>query len=403
MTMREKDYNQFSDMVYWLDPKHPNYDPSIKEGRIKQYNGQNYQILKIKSEPSNGMQAMAIAPLDSNGYPDTTQLTVAFAGTNFSGDWRDIVTDVQTVGLSMKQLGWNPGQADSAQDFANWIHLTYPHAVVTTTGHSLGEYLALMIAAENKWRNVGFNGPDPYGILSTDAKKWIKDNPGMLTNYRNFADLIGNLMGNGTGAEIMIGYTKGSPSNPLDAHALTLWKFDEDGRLRVPDNTYALMDGQQLEQNLMSKFVTSMYLLKTLEAKLNASGGGLSATEEIYLDATRAKSIVTTASSLLKVAMSKVIVHYQGEMDKTEQLWNKILRSARSASSDLSEAEMETQLSSVGFTRARIINTPNEKYQQKIQEAKQVGETFESLVSEINSKIVAVVQQDQDLARQLQF
>lgn len=205
-------------------------------------------------------------------------------------------------------------------------------------------------------------------------------------------------MGNGTGAEIMIGYTKGSPGNPLDAHALTLWKFDEDGRLRVPDNTYALMDGQQLEQNLMSKFVTSMYLLKTLEAKLNASGGGLSGTEEIYLDATRAKSIVTTASSLLKVAMSKVIVHYQGEMDKTEQLWNKILRSARSASSDLSEAEMETQLSSVGFTRARIINTPNEKYQQKIQEAKQVGETFESLVSEINSKIVAVVQQNQDLA-----
>lgn len=170
----EKEYNEASDIVYWLDPKHENYDPSITEGSFQNIGGKKYQILKIKSEPSNGMQAMAIAPLDSKGYPDTTQLTVAFAGTNFSGDWRDIATDVQTVGLSMTQLGWNPGQADSAQDFANWIHLTYPHAVVTTTGHSLGEYLALMIAAENKWRNVGFNGPDPYGILSTDAKKWIK-------------------------------------------------------------------------------------------------------------------------------------------------------------------------------------------------------------------------------------
>ncbi|WP_206912770.1 hypothetical protein IGL98_002520 [Enterococcus sp. DIV0840] len=399
----EKEYNEASDMVYWLDSNHEDYDPSIIEGSFQNIGGKRYQILKIKTEPSNGMQAMAIAPLDSNGYPDTTQLTVAFAGTNFGGDWRDVVTDAQTVGLSMTQLGWNPGQADSAQEFADWIKLTYPHAVVTTTGHSLGEYLALMIAAENEWRNVGFNGPDPYGILSTDAKKWIKDNPGMLTNYRNFADLIGNLMGNGTGAEIMMGYTKGSPGNPLEAHALTLWKFDEDGRLRVPDNTYALMDGQQLEQNLMSKFVMSMYLLKTLEAKLNASGGGLSGTEEIYLDATRAKSIVTTASSLLKVAMSKIIAHYQGEMDKTEELWNKILTSARGASSDLSESEMESQVATVGFTKARIVNTPKEKYQQKIQEAKKVGETFESLASEINAKIIAVVQQDQDLARQLQF
>lgn len=145
----DKDYNQFSDMVYWLDPKHPDYDPTLKEGSIKQYNNQNYQILKIKTEPSNGMQAMAVAPVDSTGYPDTTQLTVAYAGTNFDGDWRDVTTDAQTVGLSMKQFGWNDGQAVSAQEFADWIKKTYPHAVVTTTGHSLGQYLALMIAAEN--------------------------------------------------------------------------------------------------------------------------------------------------------------------------------------------------------------------------------------------------------------
>ncbi|OTN83937.1 hypothetical protein A5819_003487 [Enterococcus sp. 7E2_DIV0204] len=399
----EKEYNELSDMVYWLDPKHESYDPSITEGSFQNIGGKTYQILKIKTEPSNGMQAMAVAPLNSNGYPDTTQLTVAYAGTNFGGDWRDVVTDAQTVGLSMKQMGWNPGQAVSAQEFADWIKLTYPDAVVTTTGHSLGEYLALMIAAENEWRNVGFNGPDPYGILSPDAKEWVKNNPGMLTNYRNFADLIGNLMGNGTGAEIMIGYTKGSPGNPLEAHALTLWKFDEDGRLRIPDTTYVSMDGQQLEQNLMSKFVTSMYLLKTLEAKLRASGGGLSGTEEIYLDATLARSIVTTASSLLKVAMSKVITHYQGEMDKTEELWNNFLTKARGASSELSETEMESELSAVGFTKDRIVNRANEQYQQKIQEAKEVGETFDTFVSEINSKISAVVQQDQDLARQLQF
>lgn len=398
----DKDYNQFSDMVYWLDPKHPDYDPTLKEGSIKQYNNQNYQILKIKTESSNGMQAMAIAPLNSNGYPDTTQLTVAYAGTNFGGDWRDVVTDIQTVGLSMKQFGWNDGQAVSAQEFADWIKKTYPHAVVTTTGHSLGQYLAMMIAAENQWRNVGFNGPDPYGILSPEARDWVKNNPGMLTNYRNFADLIGNLMGNGTGAEIRIGYFEGNSPNPLKAHALTLWSFDENGRLLIPSTTYSQMNEKELQQNLMSKFVSSMYMIKSLEAKLMASGGGLSGTEELFLDASVARAIVVTASDVLKVAMSQIIKFYQASMDEAEELWTTIVSKARSVSSELSEAEMEDSLSAVGFTQAKIISSTCEEYQTKISEAREIGETFESLASEINSQIVAVVQQDQDLASQLQ-
>lgn len=399
MNITEKDYRQFSDMVYLLDPKHKNYDPSLKEGSIKEYDGKYYQILKIQKNPNNGMQAMAIAPVDSNGYPDTTQLTVAYAGTNFD-DMQDLLTDAQLVGASKKYID---GQAASAQQFANWIKQTYPNAVVTTTGHSLGEYLALMIAAENQWRNVGFNGPDPYGVLSSEAKEWIKKNPGMLTNYRNFSDMIGNLMGNGTGAEIMIGYFKGNSLNPLEAHALSLWNFDENGRLIIPSSTYDQMSEEELEKNLMSKFVASLYLLKSLEARLVASGGGLSGNEEIYLDASLARSIVVTASDLLKVAMSKVITFYQDAMDEAEKLWTTINTKARNVASDLSEGEIKDALSSTGFTREKIVTSTCEKYQQKIKEAREIGETFESLASEINSKIVEVVQRDQDLARQLQM
>ncbi|MGX7243803.1 hypothetical protein ACWOC1_03015 [Enterococcus quebecensis] len=101
----EKEYNEASDMVYWLDSKHENYDPSITEGSFQNIGGHKYQILKIKTEPSNGMQAMAIASLDSNGYPDTTQ------------------------------LGWCPGQADSAQEFVDWIELTYPFVRSTCTSN----------------------------------------------------------------------------------------------------------------------------------------------------------------------------------------------------------------------------------------------------------------------------
>ncbi|MDA9472242.1 hypothetical protein [Enterococcus sp. 5H] len=51
----DKEYNEASDMAYWLDPKHENYDPLITEGSIQNIGGQKYQILKIKTEPtSNG-------------------------------------------------------------------------------------------------------------------------------------------------------------------------------------------------------------------------------------------------------------------------------------------------------------------------------------------------------------
>lgn len=76
--------------------------------------------------------------------------------------------------------------------------------------------------------NVGFNGPDPYGILSEEAKEWIKENPGWLTNYRNRGDTIGNVKGNGTGAEIKVSLNMGL--NPFQGafHHLSTWEFDSE-------------------------------------------------------------------------------------------------------------------------------------------------------------------------------
>ncbi|WP_165003488.1 MULTISPECIES: hypothetical protein [unclassified Enterococcus] len=64
MTITDKQYNDISEKVYWLDPKHPQYNKSYKEGAIKNFGGIDFQILKIKeNSSSNGMQAMAVAPI----------------------------------------------------------------------------------------------------------------------------------------------------------------------------------------------------------------------------------------------------------------------------------------------------------------------------------------------------
>ncbi|MBF2573944.1 hypothetical protein IA815_03175 [Listeria welshimeri] len=174
-----KQYKGLSDSVYWLDPKHGDYAPEMRKGSKFNYKGETYKILRTENNSKNGMQAMAVAPIDKHGKVDTTEVIIAYAGTNFS-DTKDRATDLQTVIQGNKKLDLSPmhpikeskidGQAISAQKFADEVKAKYSNSVITTTGHSLGEYLALMIAAENKWRNIGFNGPDPSDVLTNEAK-----------------------------------------------------------------------------------------------------------------------------------------------------------------------------------------------------------------------------------------
>lgn len=211
MTITEKNYNKLSNIVYLLDPKHKNYASYLKEAGIYNFGNTKFQILKIK-DSLDGMQAMAAAPI-KNGKVDISQVVIAFAGTNLS-DWKDLETDARSImnlygnrpGASFSEKATTnkilsvsglktAGQINSAIAFANEVKKEYGEAAISTTGHSLGGFLALYVAAEKQWKNVGFNGPDPYDLLSPEAKKWVEENPGMLTNYRNHADFIGNFGG----------------------------------------------------------------------------------------------------------------------------------------------------------------------------------------------------------------
>ncbi len=184
----KENYKDLSRDVYRLDPKGKNYDYNIKEEAIRKIEGLDYQILKTSDNTSNGMQAMAVAPI-KNGEADTSEIVIAYAGTNFS-DKLDLYRDFQSVILGNKESLYELKQVSkktipiptpvansqiiTAEKFAEDIQTDYPNAEVTTTGHSLGEYLALYVSAEKGWANVGFNGPDPYDVLSPEAKKAIE-------------------------------------------------------------------------------------------------------------------------------------------------------------------------------------------------------------------------------------
>ena len=62
MTIKDEEYRYISEHVYWIDPKHPQYSKTYKEGGIKKIGNTKFQILKIK-DSLDGMQAMAAAPI----------------------------------------------------------------------------------------------------------------------------------------------------------------------------------------------------------------------------------------------------------------------------------------------------------------------------------------------------
>jgi len=80
----------FSDKVYRLDPNDDKkYDSDMTEGTIFKID-KKYKILKIQENSgSDGMQAMAVAPLDEKGNVETSQVVISYAGTNTS-DIKDI-------------------------------------------------------------------------------------------------------------------------------------------------------------------------------------------------------------------------------------------------------------------------------------------------------------------------
>lgn len=419
-----------AEQSYWVDDKKTDKPYTPEKGKQYYYNSKHtelgkYEVLKVKDNSDNGLQAMAVAPVDKAGKVDTSEVVIAYAGTN-ADDTKDIQTDIQTVvfgsdeltldnnpvGSRMRDIegngsGFNPdkvvtvdAQSVSALEFAKEIKNEYKDAVMTTTGHSLGEYLALLVAAENKWRNVGFNGADPYGILSNDAKEWIEKNPGMLTNYRNRGDAI-RLNGNGTGAEIMISMEMGL-RKPLDYHSLSHWEFDVDGKLKIPNNDYnSEATLQQAERYLMTEYTAKVYALKVLEKKFLASGGGLSENEQIYLDDKRALAVIKTAKAEFNTRLTNVIKIYQDGIQEAETLWCEALSEARSIGDMLEDWEILEEMESVGCSEKIMVTEPSQLYQEKINKSKTMAQKFESLANEINAKISELVQRDQELAQQL--
>ncbi|MFU2223079.1 hypothetical protein [Streptococcus pluranimalium] len=207
----DKEYNRISKDVYRVDSG--KVDNPIKQGDTVA--GGQFQVLKVKDNTDNGMQVIAVAPVDKNGEADYSEVVIAYAKTNRE-DFKDLGTDIQSIGLGSDELKFFNVTADSqfstALDFAKQVEKEVkrknPNVVMTTTGHSLGQSLAMYVELKQGYANVGYNGPDIHKMISDKEIKYMQEHPEQFRNYRNKHDDIGNVMGNVTKTAIYPKVTK---------------------------------------------------------------------------------------------------------------------------------------------------------------------------------------------------
>lgn len=295
MTTAEQ-YMDLANKAYTVDRLHQ--DPPLSVGEKLRVGGgdhtQAFQVIDTEDHPANGFQAMAVVPV-VDGVPDLSQIVVSYAGTN-PEHRADLLEDVETV------VGGTQGplsQVADARRFGDRVKKAHPDSSIETAGHSLGGFLALLVAAENNWSATTFNGPDPWEWLSSEAKTRLeadqKTGRLRLHNYVNEWDPIGNLYVNRTGAADFVTDERGRSA--LDYHNIGkggAFSFEPDGSV-----TAAGTKGHRLD-DILANVVDS--LLPGASAALSPA---LLAVAGIARNAASMKTLASNASGAM-VAVNSV-------------------------------------------------------------------------------------------------
>ena len=211
-----------------------------------------WRVLKQMDE-ENGAQGIALAPILADGKVDTSQIVIAYRGTEF-GEWDgDVTADTLQVVLNSKYIPTiidtpigpvntltSETQFHSALTFSDSIAEEYKNAQISYTGHSLGGGLAQYVAAERNLSATTFAAPNVYGLLSDEAKERVDagETRNTIRDYIHEKDLVGEFSGGDPliGKQYITAVKENSLPwwNPIGGHFMGTYTgyFSEDGSIQ---------------------------------------------------------------------------------------------------------------------------------------------------------------------------
>lgn len=360
----------------------------------------NLQLVDAFYDPKTSSSGVAF--LDNN----TGKVIVGFAGTNFeNGFFGEGSKDVGQWGnIAFKGDGPSSTYFDASHIFMNDLKAN-GYNIVTVTGHSLGGRNGTIMGMEYNIPNIILYNSAPLMNLLGNLKK---------SNQQELSDLFGRYSGN-----IIYFVSEDDPLNKAangvpgsvypgkiivikngKAHDITGFltkKEQEFIRQHTPDLNKIYAAQQKVHTDTRSK----LKALDVLRAKFLKSGGGLSASEEIYLDASEALILTQGMSKTLQIEIDDIKKMYREAKKDSDKLWTNTVKMGDSVGATLVQGEVVDSLNAGGATEPFVRIEPKEEYAQKISELSSIQQEYYDLIGQVQSSINKQVETDQELARQI--
>lgn len=341
-------------------------------------------------------------------YRGSTAPTLASGLTPFHKDSLDVwtdwgVNDIPTA-IQITNGGGStvtPQLKTSAETLKQTMKL-YPNAQIYVYGHSLGSMNAQYAIADLDKKDIkrisgGFfyQGPNIYSNLTPKQQDTVKA-INALNRLFNFVDRkdyvpIGYGIGDPTIGHLI--EVESKKAGMVEQHMWGGYQFDEDGNV-LTDKEGSLR---------LAKYATAQQLasINIMRTSFSKSGGALSSSEEIFLDAAEGLAITQGMKQTIQGEIKDLKDMFDKAIENAEELWRDTLSDARDIGSKLSESEILTALALGGVTESKIVIDTVQDCEKSLAEATKIEQEYDKLLEQINEAIKSQLKTDQELAKQI--
>ncbi|WP_439444212.1 hypothetical protein ACSMFR_06325 [Listeria aquatica] len=341
-----------------------------------------------------------------------TEVTILYRGSTGIDQWKKepldvwkdwLENDIPSATQILTHTGGRvvaPQLKSAANTLKNSLKM-YPNAKHYVYAHSLGSMTAqyaLSDINEKDASRIGgaylYEGPNAYSLLTPEQKKMAEALRGKIYNYVDFKDPV--TIGYGAYKE-NVGQLIAVDSKDINdigkQHMWGGYQYDKEGNVLTDAKGYAA-----LAKNNTREKLDGLEDLKKIFAK---SGGNLSGSEKIFLDAAEALALTQGMKMTIQYDMNELQKTYKKAIDNADDLWRDTLKDARTIGTSLSESERLDALASGGATEASIRTKPKAKYQKKLTKLTAIQKEYDELTNNIKHAIAEQLQNDQELAQQI--
>ncbi|EAD2921351.1 TPA: DUF2974 domain-containing protein [Listeria monocytogenes] len=316
-------------------------------------------------------------------------------------DWlsNDIPTAIQITNGGGSTV--TPQLKTSAETLKQTMNL-YPNAQIYVYGHSLGSMNAQYAIADLDKKDIkrisgGFfyQGPNIYSNLTPKQQDTVKAINALdrLFNFVDRKDYVPIGYGIGDPAIGHLIEVESKKAGMVEQHMWGGYQFDEDGNV-LTDKEGSLR---------LAKYATAQQLasINIMRTSFSKSGGALSSSEEIFLDAAEGLAITQGMKQTIQGEIKDLKDMFDKAIENAEELWRDTLSDARDIGSKLSESEILTALALGNATESKIVIDTVQDCEKSLAEATKIEQEYDKLLEQINEAIKSQLKTDQELAKQI--